>query len=211
MATVPNESASVLSYTSGLMNVVDITLSSNYLYEGFDMGVEIGSIRIIDNDMAIPNIYTYSTNTPGFSVKNNKLISDTAFSYGSNGFTDSNTDVRNVDIRVTDENDITYDRRLTVNVLNLWEYGTINNNIVITGTIKGNDLYGDIVIPSIIYNSTSDPVARNVYRVDKATFTGTNVGIIKFEGDGTFDFEPQIRENCHLLQNDESYKIQQID
>ena len=211
LAAVPNDSASALSYTSGLMNIVDISLSSNDIYEGFDRGVEIGSIRIIDNDMAIPNIYTYSTNTPGFSVKNNKLLNDTAFSYGSNGFTDSNADVRNVDIRVTDENDITYDRRLTVNVLNLWEYGTINNNIVITGTIKGNDLYGDIVIPSIIYNSTSDPVARNVYRVDKATFTGTNVGIIKFEGDGTFDFEPQIRENCHLLQNDESYKIQQID
>ena len=212
LAAVPNESASVLSYTSGLMNVVDITLSSNYLYEGFDMGVEIGSIRIIDNDMAIPNIYTYSTNTPGFSVKNNKLISDTAFSYGSNGFTDSNTDVRNVDIRVTDENDIIYDRRLTVNVLKLWKYDVINGiNINITGTEFNTALQGDIVIPSIIYNSPSDPMGRNVYRVSTTAFTGTNVGTIQFEGDGTFDFEPQIRENCHLLQNDESYKIQQDD
>ena len=162
--------------------------------------------------MAIPNIYTYSTNTPGFSVKNNKLISDTAFSYGSNGFTDSNTDVRNVDIRVTDENDIIYDRRLTVNVLKLWKYDVINGiNINITGTEFNTALQGDIVIPSIIYNSPSDPMGRNVYRVSTTAFTGTNVGTIQFEGDGTFDFEPQIRENCHLLQNDESYKIQQDD
>ena len=209
LAAVPNESASVLSYTSGLTNIVDISLSHNDIYEGFDRGVEIGSIRIIDNDMAIPNIYTYSTNTPGFSVKNHKLISDIAFSYGSNGFTDSNTDVRNVDIRVTDENDIIYDRRLTVNVLKLWKYNIINGiNINITGTEFDTALQGDIVIPSIIYNSTS---ARNVYRVSTTAFTGTNVGIIKFEGNGTFDFEPQIRENCHLLQNDESYKIQQDD
>jgi len=216
LAAVPKESVSVLSYTSGLTNIVDISLSHNDIYEGFDKGVEIGSIRIIDNDMAIPNIYTYGTNTPGFSVKNNKLISDTAFSYGSTGFTDSNTDVRNVDIRVTDENGITYDRRLTVNVLRTWEYGGINDNVVIEGTVFKTALQGDIVIPSIIYDLTPAPEAtyqsRTVIRVLNNAFVGTNVGTIQFEGDGTFDFEPQLRENCILLQNnDDSYKIQQID
>jgi len=217
LAAVPNSSTSAFSYTSGLTNIVDISLSHNDIYEGFDKGVEIGSIRIIDNDMAIPNIYTYGTNTPGFSVKNNKLISDTAFSYGSIGFTDSNTDVRNVDIRVTDENGITYDRRLTVNVLRTWEYQDINNDsVVITGTVFKTALEGDIVIPSIIYNSTFDQVlvyqSRTVIQVLNDAFVGTNIGTIQFEGDGTFDFEPQLRENCILLQNnDDSYKIQQID
>jgi hypothetical protein len=224
LAAVPNSLASTFSYTSSLTNIVDISLSHNDIYEGFDKGVEIGSIQIIDNDMAIPNIYTYGTDTPGFSVKNNKLISDTAFSYGSTGLTDSNTDVRNVDIRVTDDNGITYDRRLTVNVLRTWEYGGINNDtVVITGTLYETmplkfktALRGGIVIPSIIYDLTPAPEAtyqsRSVTRVNKDAFVGINIETIQFGGDGTFNYEPQLRENCILLQNnDDSYKIQQID
>ena len=48
LAAVPNSSTSAFSYTSGLTNIVDISLSHNDIYEGFDKGVEIGSIRIID-------------------------------------------------------------------------------------------------------------------------------------------------------------------
>jgi len=185
----------------------DIQISSNEIYESYEIGKEIGTLTTIDIDSTV---FTYSVNDNKFIINNDKLLSNHVFEYGPN-----NTYA--IDITTTDETGITYTKTINILVERLWEYTILssttvaigdNTNNLANGTVLGTNLTGSIIIPSTIYDNGNTYTVTNIYQ---NALNGSNVDKITFSGDTTYTLDIPLKQNFQVTQVDEDYVLHQLE
>mgnify|MGYP000675195588 CR=1 FL=1 len=185
----------------------DIQISSNEIYESYEIGKEIGTLTSSDIDSTV---FTYSVNDNKFIINNDKLLSNHVFEYGPN-----NTYA--IDITTTDETNMTYTKTMNILVKRLWEYTILssttvaigdNTNNLANGTVLGTNLTGSIIIPSTIYDNGNTYTVTNIYQ---NAFNGSNVDKITFSGDTTYTLDIPLKQNFQVTQVDEDYILHQLE
>ena len=185
----------------------DIQISSNEIYESYEIGKEIGTLTSSDIDSTV---FTYSVNDNKFIINNDKLFSNHVFEYGPN-----NTYA--IDITTTDETANNYTKTINILVKRLWEYTILssttvaigdNTNNLANGTVLGTNLTGSIIIPSTIYDNGNTYTVTNIYQ---NAFNGSNVDKIIFSGDTTYTLDIPLKQNFQVTQVDEEYVLHQLE
>jgi len=198
-----------LSYEILIFNdpPTDIQISSNEIYESYEIGKEIGTLTSSDIDSTV---FTYSVNDNKFIINNDKLLSNHVFEYGPN-----NTYA--IDITTTDETNMTYTKTMNIIVKRLWEYTILssttvaigdNTNNLANGTVLGTNLTGSIIIPSTIYDNGNTYTVTNIYQ---NALNGSNVDKITFSGDTTYTLDIPLKQNFQVTQVDEDYVLHQLE
>ena len=181
------------------VNVNNIQLAGTEIYEGYEIGHEIGTLTTPDTD-ATNFIYEVDSNL--FSINNDKLISNHVFSYGSN-----NTYTINITV-----NENTF--QFVITIKRLWVYTTIsstevaignNTSDLANGTVLGTNLTGSIIIPPTI--NDIDGNTYNVTNIYQNAFIGSSIEKIQFAGDSTYTLDIPLKQ---VFQTDEEYVLHQL-
>jgi len=181
------------------VNVNNIQLAGTEIYEGYEIGHEIGTLTTPDTD-ATNFIYEVDSNL--FSINNDKLISNHVFSYGSN-----NTYTINITVN---ENTFPF----VITIKRLWVYTTIsstevaignNTSDLANGTVLGTNLTGSIIIPPTI--NDIDGNTYNVTNIYQNAFIGSSIEKIQFAGDSTYTLDIPLKQ---VFQTDEEYVLHQL-
>ena len=183
----------------------DIQLSGTEIYEGYEIGQEIGTLTSSDEDSTS---FTYEIDSNLFSLNNDKLISNHVFSYGS-------TNTYTVNITTTNEKLNSFTKAFVITVKRLWVYTilssteiAIGNNTtdLANGTTLGTNLTGSIIIPSTIDDINGD--TYNVTNIYQNAFTGSGVEKIQFAGDSIYTLDIPLKE---VFQTDEEDILHQLE
>ena len=181
------------------VNVNNIQLAGTEIYEGYEIGHEIGTLTTPDTD-ATNFIYEVDSNL--FSINNDKLISNHVFSYGSN-----NTYTINITVNE-------YTIPFVITIKRLWVYTTIsstevaignNTSDLANGTVLGTNLTGSIIIPPTI--NDIDGNTYNVTNIYQNAFIGSSIEKIQFAGDSTYTLDIPLKQ---VFQTDEEYVLHQL-
>ena len=137
-----------VNFTSGSDNGT-LTISGTEIYEGYEIGHEIGTLTIPDTDTTN---FTYAVDSNLFSINNDKLVSNHVFSYGSNN-------TYTITITSSDETRLRDTTTFVIPIKRLWVYTIISSTEVAigndtaelaNGTVLGTNLTGSIIIPPTI-------------------------------------------------------------
>ena len=182
------------------VNVNNIQLAGTEIYEGYEIGHEIGTLTTPDTD-ATNFIYEVDSNL--FSINNDKLISNHVFSYGSN-----NTYTINITVNE-------YTKPFVITIKRLWVYTTIsstevaignNTSDLANGTVLGTNLTGSIIIPQTIVDDINGNT-YNVTNIYQNAFIGSSIEKIQFAGDSTYTLDIPLKQ---VFQTDEEYVLHQL-
>ena len=189
----------VLHQSYAPVNVNNIQLSGTEIYEGYEIGHEIGTLTILDIDSTN---FTYEVDSNLFSINNDKLISNHVFSYGSN-----NTYTINITVNE-------YTQPFVITIKRLWVYTILSSTEVAigndttelaNGTVLGTNLTGSIIIPPTIYDVNGN--TYNVTNVYQNAFTGSSIEKIQFAGDSIYTLDIPLKE---VFQTDEEDILHQL-
>jgi environmental stress-induced protein Ves len=211
-STDPNNNQT--SHTSASSEIVvfndpptDIQLSGTEIYEGYEIGQEIGTLTSSDIDSTS---FTYEIDSNLFSLNNNKLVSNRVFSYGS-------TNTYTINITTKDETLNEFTKSFVITVKRLWVYTTLsstevaignNTTDLANGTVLGTNLTGSIIIPSTIEDVTGNTYdVTNIYH---NAFTGSSLDKITFSGDTTYTLDIPLKQVFQVLQTEDEYILHQL-
>jgi len=211
-STDPNNNQT--SHTSASSEIVvfndpptDIQLSGTEIYEGYEIGQEIGTLTSSDIDSTN---FTYEIDSNLFSLNNNKLVSNRVFSYGS-------TNTYTINITTKDETLNEFTKSFVITVKRLWIYTTLsstevaignNTTDIANGTVLGKNLTGSIIIPSTIEDVTGN--TYDVTNIYQNAFTGSSLDKITFSGDTTYTLDIPLKQVFQVLQTEDEYILHQL-
>ena len=195
-----------VNFTSGSDNGT-LTISGTEIYEGYEIGHEIGTLTIPDTDTTN---FTYAVDSNLFSINNDKLVSNHVFSYGSNN-------TYTITITSSDETRLRDTTTFVIPIKRLWVYTIISSTEVAigndtaelaNGTVLGTNLTGSIIIPPTI-----DDVNGNTYdiiNIYQNAFTGSSIEKIIFSGNNiTYNFNERLKQYFRITQTNDPYVLHQ--
>ena len=184
-----------------------LTITGTELYEGYEIGQEIGTLTIPDTDTTN---FTYEVDSNLFSINNNKLVSNHVFAYGSNN-------TYTINITALNETAIPNSSPFVITIKRLWVYTILSSTEVAigndtdnlaNGTVLGTNLTGSIIIPPTI--NDIDGNTYDVINIYQNAFTGSSIEKIQFSGNNiTYDFNERLKQYFRITQTNDPYILHQ--
>ena len=195
-----------VNFTSGSDNGT-LTITGTEIYEGYEIGHEIGTLTIPDTDTTN---FTYTVDSNLFSINNDKLVSNHVFSYGSNN-------MYPITITSSDETSIRDTTSFVITIKRLWVYTIISSTEVAigndtaelaNGTVLGTNLTGSIIIPPTI--NDIDGNTYDIINIYQNAFTGSSIEKIIFSGNNiTYNFNERLKQFFRITQTNDPYILHQ--